>query len=308
MGPVIATLLLAALGASAAPGRPSFPRPAIPNGRGSAPRPLDARYALWDGQTAPLALSDEQAPRYAPNSSSEEPTRLPGSSAGSGSPGDLFVSVEFGPQDQLKDAVADLGRAAGFRPDARFSPVAAAHGEGLKVFGWMPGGRLGDASRMRSVRSLEIERAAVRPASGASARIEVLVGVRRAAGLTQAEDDARFSQTMRELADDAQFEWETTAGYQTIPGSSDAVILVVGKVPARRLSRLMENPGVVKIQPFPGSPESESASPRPRSRLRRFLSYVAVQSPLLIVATGLLLVPPIRRRRRSTGNAVPGVK
>ncbi len=298
MGAILIVLAALSCPARALPaGRWSFPRPAIPSG-GAAPRPLDRRYSLWDGQTAPLAFGQDEAREFAPAAPASAPA--PQAASSPSRPGELFISVELGrDRDQLKDAVAGLSAAAGFRPDARFPPVEAGHAAGLTVFGWLPGARLGEASRLPAVRRIEIEREARRPASGAGTQIRVLVGVRRPWGLSQARDDADFAQTMRDLADDADFRWERTAGYQSIPGSRDAVILVVGSLPARWIGRLLDHPRVVKIQPFPGQdPGPASGVARRIDTVGRFFSYVAVQSPLLLAVTGVLLLPPFRPRLR----------
>lgn len=289
--------------AAALEARPMFPRPAIPLGEPPALSSELRRCSLWEGAQPPMALSAERARLLSPDAQrSQAPADKALGLPGAGQPGELFVALELDlkqrPAD-LKDALTAISESGGFRPDGRFQPMPARQGAGLKVWGWLPASRLAETAKARSVLSVEIERSAQRPPSHAEASEEVLIGVRRLGGVAEPAADVAFARAMRALADEAGFSWKRTLGYQQIPGSRDTAILVVGQLPMRRLSRLLAEPDVVKVMPWPGAAERMRL---PRPTPKRFLFYVAAQAPMLIVVTVILLFLPLKRKRARTAS------
>ena len=122
-----------------------------------------SRYSLWDGLTGPADIQDprikEAAPQAAaPASGSQflvEPFAVKGSE---GKLGEIFVRFEIdlakaGQAAAAKDAagvaVAELGRAAGFRVDTRSEETLRdAVADRFSVRGWMPSDRISAAKRI----------------------------------------------------------------------------------------------------------------------------------------------------------------
>lgn len=309
-GPALLAAFAALCAASVAPPPPP-----------PAPSPLldRARYSLWQGAPAPVALPASMDPSAAEDEASALASRrfdgtqlrdavasLPGAGLAAGTvrlsalaprkPGDLFVSVELAlasKPDQLKDAVAQLGQSAAFRPDARFQPdwLGAAK-DRVAVWGWMPGARLGTAAGIPGVSRISVAREKLLPPAD-PARGEFVVGIRVRSG-DPTPVAQLFSRVLRDLARQADFQWRRTIGYQAVPGSRDLALVVVGEAPLRKLGPLMAHPDVVKVLPSPDGPlAGRGAQPPPR---QGFLAYVLGHAPLLVLLTGLLLLSTWRGR------------
>jgi len=216
---------------------------------------------------------------------------LPGAEFAAPAPGpELFVTLNLdlkkNPAASLKDAVADLGRAVGFRQDMRFAPAAVGPGpDQVALWGWMPPGRVGEAMKVPAVARLEIN-PATRRAVRTDTATDVLVGVRVPAGSAA---DAVRARLERDLAVPG-LRVKRAIGTQTAPGTGETVLVLEVSVPVGALSRLMAQRDVVKMVPAP------PAAPYRPSRehmaeLHRFLAYVMSQSPMLLVLTLLMLMP-----------------
>lgn len=283
-----------------------------------------ARFSLWEGAAAPIALDAAGLERDAAfaaraydGGAQDEDLKdaiggnaLPdaakhGSLPLARAPG-LFVSVQLsldpalGP---LQDALSDLGRSAGFRPDPRFEPLFLGEkGDRAAVWGWVAPSRVGDALRVRGVQRVEISRPGLRPLDE-PARGRFVVGIRlRAKDETPAPQV--FARVTRDLAERADFRWRRTVGYQTVPGSDDMALVIVGDAPVRSLGEMLAHSDVVKIRPLADS-QIPKAKPEPPAEAqpsaRGFLEYVSANAPLLLSFTVLIAFLTLRRRRARAG-------
>jgi len=199
----------------------------------------------------------------------------------------LNLDLKKHPDATLKDAVADLGRIAGFRQDMRFEPAAVGAGpDQVVLWGWMHPGRVGAALQVPSVVRLEVNAAARR--SAPETATDMLMGVRVPRDSGVAEAVARLE---RDLAASG-LRVRRTIGTQTAPGTAETVLVVEASVPLSLLPRLMAHPDVVKMMPAPQAPAAAPRRRRPiAAQLRGFLAFAADQSPLLLVLTLLMLLP-----------------
>ena len=204
---------------------------------------------------------------------------------------DVFVTLNLDlkkhPDATLKDAVADLGRIAGFRQDPRFEPAAVGAGpDQIALWGWIPPNRVGEALKIPTVARLEVNPAARRVAPETST--DMLMGVRVPPGRSLAEVVALLE---RDPAVPG-LRVRRTIGTQTVPGTAETVLVVEASVPISLLPRLMALHDVVKMMPAPQTP-APAQSPRHRvaAELRGFLAFVSGQSPMLLVLTLLMLLP-----------------
>lgn len=257
-----------------------------------APPRAAARYALWPGSVprpVPRDLTGGTLPARGPASARAE---APGEGRG------LYVEIDLEGAD-LRDAVADLSRAAGFRMERREPPDPAA-GRRATLRGWLKGERLGAAAAMSRVRRIEVLGPAARERKHPSgAMTEVLVGLR----LPEEVPPARaLRRALVGLARKAEFEAGRVIGYQAIPGTRQSALIVSGRLPIRRISLLLADPAVVKIAPAPARPDPPASDSVPRKPwLRRFLAFAADRHPALLGAAALLtfsVVAPTSRRRR----------
>jgi hypothetical protein len=289
-----------------------------------APREEDRRrYSLWEGLAAPMQLppqkigdvSEDQAAVLGRKdydshilgqrdaAGSPELARdgqavlagtwgpRPDAPGAAGAGPEVFVTLNLDlkkqPDATLKDAVADLGRLAGFRQDVRFEPAAVGSAGGqVAVWGWLQPQRVGQAMGVPSVSRLEINPSPRRLSAETST--ELLIGVRMPRGRSPGEAAAGLE---KDLAAPGLLV-RRTIGTQTVPGTAETVLVVEAAVPVSMLRRLLAHPDVVKMAPVPQPP---AAAPQPRRQaaveLRRFLGFVAGQSPLLLVLTLLMLLP-----------------
>ncbi len=286
------------------------PAPAQPLPRVDLPaysmglQPRDRRgYALWKGEVSPP--TDLPPDRLGILASDERLSDAVGAAPASEK---LFVNVELELRagGELKDAVADLSRGSGFSLDGRFPATRSeAFPDRVSVWGWLPSAGFQAASQAPSVRRLSASPDA-HAAPGRSVS-EMLVGIRMLQGPGAAEAVQR---ARRELSGSAGVVWRGMIGYQAVPGSSDLAAIFLAGVPIRSLSRVLEHPDVLKIAPAPvpvpnalsegnrdGVPPPAASGPAKtparESALERFFKFAAFDSPLLLVLTLLLAVPPL---------------
>lgn len=282
------------------------------------PQPQGQTYSLWEGQAAPRALpakpkvlptddaaaqSGQQLYDGAGTQAASLPKATPSSAAAktvasavaepvappAAPPAEIFVAVELDLKTnagQYRDAVADLGRAAAFRPDHRFE-LAAPSSDHVSLWGWMAPGRLAQAMGVKGVTRLHVEPARLpvpRPMPGTgSADSRYIIGI-KVPDQAQAAESA--APVLKELAQFG-FRLVRTLGTQAVPGGELALV-VEGTLPVRGLSRVMANVRVLKV--IPAESETTAVAPEPASQ--GFLLYASQRAPLLLVLTLLLLVPP----------------
>lgn len=203
----------------------------------------------------------------------------------------MFVSVEVDVSDTpgvFRDALAEVTRETGLRMDDRFPPVFMNPGKtAVLVRGWLKAERISDALASPRVARLESPRSSGRPKLRTQAVSDLLLGLRIP---PQSSPSAALKAALDRLSADTGFTHKETIGYQRVPGTSEMVLIVAGRVPVAKMSRLMADPAVVKIVP---SPREEAASrpvkKRPPLTIRRFVSFVVNRHPgLLIVSLALL--------------------
>ncbi|MBI5239669.1 MAG: hypothetical protein HY926_04295 [Elusimicrobia bacterium] len=240
---------------------------------------------LTDGAGAPGPERDQNA--VLAGAWSERP----GAPAAAGAAPEVFVTLNLDlknhPDATLKDAVADLGRLAGFRQDSRFEPAAVGAGpDQVALWGWMPPERVGAAMGVAAVSRLELNPSPRRLA--AETTTDMLMGVRVPRDSSPAEAVAGLESRLAAPG----LRVRRTIGTQTVPGTTETVLVVEASVPITVLRRLLAHPDVVKMVPAPRSPAAAPRSRRPAAaELRRFLRFAAGQSPLLLVLTLLMLLP-----------------
>ena len=284
------------------------------------------RYSLWDGLVSPMELpshkinnvSDDEAASMvrqdydthilsqrnavpanamvsAPPSAAMPAAVMPAAAApaapapaAAGS--DVFVALNLdlknNPDTTLKDAVADLGRTAGFRQDMRFEPAAIGAGpDQVALWGWMPPNRLGEALKVPSVARLEVNSEARR--SSPATTTDMLMGVRVPRGVALADVLKRLEADLAVSG----LRVKRSIGTQTAPGTGETVLVVEASVPINALSRLMGHPKVVKMV---SAPQASTEPARPQdaaARIAGFGGYVASHAPILLVLTLLMLLP-----------------
>ena len=200
--------------------------------------------------------------------------------------GMLFVSLELEPQEAgaLRDAVAGLGSAAAFRPDPRFQPLPG-EGGSVRISGWLPASRLGDAISRPGVRRVAVERGS-RPAADTRTSGSYLVKVRVS---DAAHPEESIADSVRDLAA-AGFKLDRVLGVSTFPGDGPTA-LVSGTMPVSQLARALGLPGVIEISP--AYSEAVPGVPADDVRKEGFLKYVMARSLWLVLLTALLALPVI---------------
>lgn len=203
--------------------------------------------------------------------------------------GMLFVSLELDPQEAgaLRDAVAGLGAAAAFRPDARFQPMPGAAGS-VRISGWLPASRLGDAIARPGVKRVEVERGS-RPAGDSRLTGSYQLTLRVA---DASRPDESIAESVRELSAATGFTLERVFGVEkSAAGHSTA--LVSGTMPVSQLSRAMGLSGVVNII---SAPPAENPQPVPAEQTPKkegFLKFVMGRGLWLVLLTVLLALPAV---------------
>lgn len=228
-----------------------------------------------------------------------DPMRTPliegdGTAASTGE-GMLFVSLELDPQESgaLRDAVAGLGAAAAFRPDARFQPMPGAAGS-VRISGWLPASRLGDAIARPGVKRVEVERGS-RPAGDSRLTAAYLLTLRVA---DPSRPDESIAEGVRELTGATGFALERVLGLEKTPGGG-ATALVSGTMPVSQLSRALGLSVVMKVasappvaEPAPAPAADPSSDGKP-SRKEGFLQFVMARKLWLVLITVLLALPAV---------------
>ena len=247
-----------------------------------------------DYETRVLGLRD--SPRRPPL---QDPPGFRGPEAPARAEGErrLFVSIELDPREAgtLRDAVAGLGAATGFSPDARFEPLVGPSGLSM-ISGWIFASRLGEAVSRPGVRRLRLETGA-RPSFSTETSGEFLVALR-------VDDPSRAQEAVeaavKSLATAVDFVSTSGARLETLPGGR-TVAVVAGRLPLSQLSRAMGRPEVVKIVSRPWAPPvpAPAASPGPSSPERRFSAlgfarFVAEHGLWLLLITLALALPVLR--------------
>lgn len=209
---------------------------------------------------------------------------------GSMGEGMLFVSLELDSQEAgaLRDAVAGLGATAAFRPDARFQPMPGAAGL-VRISGWLPASRLGDAITRPGVRRVEVERGS-RPAADSRITGDYL--------LTLRVTDTAFTQesiaaSVRELTAETGYKLDRVVAIEAQPGGG-ATALVSGTMPVSQLARALGLPGVIKIiSALPATATSAPVVPAAPAKKEGFLQFVMARSLWLVLLTALLALPAV---------------
>ena len=205
--------------------------------------------------------------------------------------GMLFVSLELDSQEagSLRDAVAGLGSAAAFRPDARFQPLPGAGGS-VRISGWLPASRLGDAIGRPGVRRVEVERGS-RPATDARVTGDYLLKI-RVGDASRPEES--IAESVRTLTAKTGFKLDRVLGFETSPAGG-ASALVSGSMPVSQLGRALGLPDVIKVSS--ALPADKPASEAPAAPVKKagFLKYVMDRSLWLVLITALLALPAVGR-------------
>jgi hypothetical protein len=212
--------------------------------------------------------------------------------------GKLFVSVDLAmpPGTQLKDAVASFSGATGFELDPRFAEATGTLASSLaSLRGWLPAARLAQAIQAPGVVRVEVDHGGPRPGGADAATSSLVIGLRLP---SQGDSTKAFERVLGELADTAQLHWTRTIGFQSLPGSSEVALVIVGEVPVTRIPRLLAHPAVLKISPsppaVPAAPTEQAASvPAPQSAMMSFLTFARRRAPLLLLFTALFLLPQV---------------
>ena len=203
--------------------------------------------------------------------------------------GMLFVSLELDPQESgtLRDAVAGLGASAAFRPDARFQPLPGAAGA-VRISGWIPASRLGDAIARPGVRRVEVERGS-RPAADSRVTGDYLLKLRVS---DPSRSEESIADSVRGLTARTGFKLNRTLGLETTP-SEGTTALVSGTMPVSQLARALALPGVIQVSAEILAQPDAGAAPAVPAKKDGFLRFVMGRSLWLILLTALLALPTI---------------
>jgi hypothetical protein len=205
--------------------------------------------------------------------------------------GMLFVSLELDPKEAggLRDAVAGLGAAAAFRPDARFQALAAEGGR-ARISGWLPASRLGDVISRPGVTRIAVERAA-RPAGDARVTGDFLLRLRLA---DPARPEESLAESIRTVTAATDFKLDGVYAIETVPGVG-ATALVSGRLPLAQLARALGLPGVLKVSAALSSAEKPgAASAAPAApKMTGFFAFVMNRALWLVLLTILLALPTV---------------
>lgn len=293
--------------------------PAEDEGLRDAPAAVSPeRYSLWKGLSEPLLLPSGKVRGVSPAQAREMGERdydshilqsgavqAPaafgaGATAPAAATARQPVVVELDVSDspgEWKQASDELRREAGFEPDpgaeARF--IGASRRRVL-IEGTVDGARATDllgVSRLKRLESGPIRAAAARPGE-----TRLLVGLR-------IPQDASPAETLRvvtaRLAQNASFRLERPIAYQRVPGTSQMVVVAVGRLPVRSLGTLLSDPDVVKVAPSPAEEAPRPAAPRVPA-WKSALRTAVKEKPTMLLASVLFCValtgPFFRRSSR----------
>lgn len=275
------------------------------------------RYSLWAGLSQPLLLPSDQARSASPSSARElgerdyashilqqSPVRAPSSSgpmdlsAATPKPARQAVQVELdisGHPGEWRAAAEELTRRAGFEADAAVAPrFLGIHRTQVVIAGTVEPGRVADILASPSIRRLESGTERSIPSVDGETRL--LVGLRIPPDVSPAE--ALRSATGR-LAQTASFRLERAIAYQRVPGTSQMVVVVLGRLPVRSMGALLSDPAVAKVAPSPASDSQRPARP-PVPAWKSILRQAVTERSVPLLAGVLFLVAitgPFFRRR-----------
>lgn len=216
------------------------------------------------------------------------PLTDPAQSASTGE-GMLFVSLELDPQEAgtLRDAVAGLGSAAAFRPDARFQPIPGMGGS-VRISGWLPASRLGAAISRPGVKRVAVERGSL-PGADNSVVGDYLLKLRVT---DAAHPEQSVAESVREMSSATGFKLDRVFGFETAPGGGSTA-LVSGKMPVSRLARALGLPGIINITSAPSSEAPVSDAPAAPAKKAGFLEFVMAKGLWLVLLTVILALPTV---------------
>ena len=296
-----------------------------PSGLRDAPAPQNPRlYSLWAGLSTPLLLPSAKVKSISPDSAKTlsrmdydqhilgDRTPVAGGAVVGGgrrdapapaSAGDgIYVTVELDiaqTPGRYAATAASLRDNAGLRLDGSVAPVFL-NQERTRVAlrGWLPAQRVSDALSSRGVSRLELSQ----PFSQATREApmdmtEILLGLRIAPRSLPQEV---LEEAVSRISQRTRFEFSRAIGYQAIPGTSEKVLIIAGRVPVRDVGKVLADSSVVKVVPAP----KEDALPARKSflSLEAFLPYAVTRHPVMFFAalalTMLLFGPVMRRRSR----------
>jgi len=268
---------------------------AAPKAPAAEDAPLDSASEDARSDYESRLLGVEPAPRrpeLADPAARVSAEAIPAASMGEGM---LFVSLELDAQEagSLRDAVAGLGASAAFRPDARFQPLPGPAGS-VRISGWLPAARLGDAIARPGVRRVEVERGS-RPAGDQRVAGSYLLTL-RVADVSRPEESV--AETVRELTADSGFKLERVFGFETLPDGGKTA-LVSGTLPVSRLSRALGMRGILRIaSSFPEASlaaPAVSSSPAEKAPAKKagFLAFVMSRGLWLVLLTILIALPTV---------------
>ncbi|MBI5596468.1 MAG: hypothetical protein HY928_10310 [Elusimicrobia bacterium] len=276
------------------------------------------RYSLWKGLSEPLLLPSGKVRGVSPAQAREMGERDYDShilqsaavqapaAIGSDAPKTAAaaarqpVLVELDVSDrpgEWRHASAELAQQAGFEPvsggEPRFIGEAKAR---VLIEGTVDAARTSDllgVTRLKRLESGPIRAAASRPGE-----TRLLVGLR-------IPQDASPSETLlavsARLARSASFRLERPIAYQRVPGTSQMVVVAVGRLPVRSMGLLLSDPDVVKVAPSPSEEEPRAAS-APAPAWKSFVRTAVREKPTMLLAAVLfcvaLLGPFFRRSSR----------
>ena len=242
-------------------------------------------------------LGAAPAPRRAGLADSQVmPLTKPALSTATGE-GMLFVSLELDPKEAgtLRDAVAGLGLAAAFRPDARFQPLP---GEGglVRISGWLPVSRLGAAIARPGVTRVMVERGSF-PMGNNSLTGDYILKLRVS---DAARPEESIAASVLELTVETGFKLDRVFAVETV-SSGGAIARVSGTLPISRLARALALAGVIEINSvLPGSTpaaasDSSAAAGSALVQKEGFLKFVMARNLGLVLLTVLLALAAFGR-------------
>jgi hypothetical protein len=283
--------------------------------------PGPANYSLWKNLSTPLMLPAqkvaEASPADAKNLGRQDYERtifgikgrqgaVPVSPYGKALPTakghGIYVTVELRVDDfstEYAPRAARFARENGFKLDKSMPPEA---GNGrVKIHGWLKPNAFGRAAAsdfVARIQSKNLHRSG-KPLGGPST--EILVGLRIP---PESTPTTVLREVAQRLARDADFELDRVVGYQRIPGTSRMVLVISGRVPVRRIGKLMADAAVVKTVPAPRKdrPSVRRASVGPESIFKKFVRFQrshrsAVALVLVLIAFSMVSTSFARRRR-----------
>lgn len=228
----------------------------------------------------PAGLVGPAAPPPTPDSFTGDPVPVANRRV-SEPEGEVFVAIDLEHKPD-RDAVADLGRAVGFRPDARFAPLKRGSGEAW-VWGWMKPSRVAEAFRVPGVNRLQVEHSARVPAPSETT-------TRMAVQLRLGEGDAQS--VAASVESDLK---DAGVRFLALGEPGEGMVTVQAEAPVRALSRLLGHPRILSLGERPSAPAAPAVVEASAGPSSDFVDYAARKAPWLLLITLLLLLPPVAR-------------